>query len=190
MIDRPGFRVRNGVSSKIIWSLDPAIKAILANLEGGNFTPLILYVLGDLSLAATILTCECYKFRWHYKGKAFGSTKEMPIEYWYRALLGRWDVSNVKFGMFNLRTLTPAIEEVSLNCPFTVEFVPTIQRKAVVSGFFKIVNKPGETKPSGKKSNEMLLLAITDSQKEQLLIQFAELNIAKDRAIGIMEKIP
>lgn len=190
LIDRPGFRVRSGVSSKIIWRLDPAIKSILANLNDGNFTPLVLLALGELSLAATILACECFKFRWHFKGRSYGSTKEMPIEYWYMALLGRWDVTNVKFGIFNQRTLKPAIEEIKNHCPFSVEFEPTFRGNAVVGGYFKIYNKAGEGVPTHKKEGDACLPAFTDSQTEGLLTQLSSLNIPKERALKIIKKFP
>jgi len=188
LIERPGFRVRNGVSSRIIWGLDPAIKSIIANLDAGNFTLLMLLSLGELSLAATILACECFKFRWHLKGQTYGSTKEMPIEYWYMALLGRWDVSNVQFGLFNLRTLKPAMAEIEKHCPFTVEFVATFRRNSVVGGYFKIMNKPGEVRPLSKKTGDSFGAGFTDAQKEILLTQFEGLNVTKERALGIIQK--
>ena len=189
LIDKPGFRVRSGSISKIAWSIDPSIKARLVDYENGNYSPLVLAAIGKLSLAATSLACECFKYRWHMKGQPYASTKYMDIEYWYLIMLGKWDVSKVQFKTFNQNVLIPAIAQVNQECPFTIEFVPKILRRRVLGGYFKIINKHGESKPDSKLPKvHFLHQKMTDKQKEILASKFEQFGITQSRAVDIYSK--
>ena len=199
LVDRPGIRVRRGVPSKIIWRLDPAIKEMLRYLEKGNFSLLTLGILGLLSYPALSLACECFKYRHHYKGRDYGSTPLMPMEYWYRLLSGEWDTSLRKFNSFNAHHIKTALPQIASCCPFDVEMVVEKHRKIVVGAYFKIFNKDisrqeFEALKHTRKPNEPRVdpkdIGLTSQEIEEIKNELVKFNIEEGRALSIISKFP
>ncbi len=142
-IDKPGSIVRNGVETRIFWSLDPDLKARLLRPEN-NFTLIPLDVITLFKSGSSLALAEiCYMYQTNYAGKGWGTTGTKPLEFWCPRILGHQVSEKYQYKYFKRDVLSKAVDEINENklVPFTIEFVEDKSGKTVKGLEFKIFKK-------------------------------------------------
>ena len=145
-IDKPGSIVRNGVETRIFWSLDSDLKARLLRPEN-NFTLMPLDVITLFKSGSSLALAEiCYMYQTNYAGRGWGTTGTKPLEFWCPRILGHQVSEKYQYKYFKRDVLSKAVEEINENklVPFTVEFVEDKSGKTVKGLEFKIFKKKKE----------------------------------------------
>ena len=141
-IDRPGSIVRNGVETRIFWSLDPSLKNRLLRPEN-NFTLMPLDIIALFKSGSSLALAEiCYMYQTNFAGKGFGTTGVKPLDYWYPRILGHHVGEKYQYKYFKRDVLTKAVNEINKLAPFRVEFHEHKAGKTVKSLEFSIYQKP------------------------------------------------
>ncbi len=135
--------MRNGVETRIFWSLDPDLKARLLRPEN-NFTLIPLDVITLFKSGSSLALAEiCYMYQTNYAGKGWGTTGTKPLEFWCPRILGHQVSEKYQYKYFKRDVLSKAVDEINENklVPFTIEFVEDKSGKTVKGLEFKIFKK-------------------------------------------------
>jgi hypothetical protein len=153
-IDRPGFRARRGVGTRVLWSLDPEIKKRLLN-PMGNYTLVPLGVIAKLETGPAVALAEiCYQYRTNFAGGKFGTTGRRDLSEWYPILLGHHVDEKYQYKYFKRDVLERIKDNVSSECPFQVEFIEHKVGSRVHEVEFLIINKVHESNGSSEPSHD------------------------------------
>lgn len=145
-IDKPGSIVRNGVETRIFWSLDSDLKARLLRPEN-NFTLIPLDVITLFKSGSSLALAEiCYMYQTNYAGKGWGTTGTKSLEFWCPRILGHQVSDKYQYKYFKRDVLSKAVDEINANklVPFTIEFIEDKSGKTVKGLEFKIFRKHKE----------------------------------------------